>query len=40
MRCVHEKEGDVVVKLFIHREGQPDLHELQRRVHQVRLFRA
>ncbi|CAJ1423979.1 unnamed protein product [Effrenium voratum] len=36
MRCMHEREGDVVVKLFIHREGQPDLKELQRRIHQVR----
>ncbi|CAJ1410843.1 unnamed protein product [Effrenium voratum] len=33
---MHEREGDVVVKLFIHREGQPDLKELQRRIHQVR----
>ena len=22
MRCVHENEGDVVVKLFIHRRGE------------------
>lgn len=36
MRCVHESEGDVVMKLFIHRDGQPDLKELQRRIHQVR----
>ena len=63
MRCMHEREGDVVVKLFIHRrlrlaaacrgaktfalprqshgpwpsarEGQPDLKELQRRIHQA-----
>eukprot|EP00927_Polykrikos_kofoidii_P054304 TRINITY_DN4873_c0_g1_i1.p1 TRINITY_DN4873_c0_g1~~TRINITY_DN4873_c0_g1_i1.p1 ORF type:complete len:1862 (-),score=341.37 TRINITY_DN4873_c0_g1_i1:313-5898(-) len=32
MECVHEREENVVVKLFIHREGAPDLKAIQQKV--------
>jgi len=36
MQCVHEQEGLVVVKLFIHRDGAPKLTDVQEKVLQVK----
>ncbi|CAK0795091.1 unnamed protein product [Prorocentrum cordatum] len=40
-RCVHEREGLVLVKLFILRDGQPDLEVVKARILQVKdAFRS
>jgi len=36
MQCVHEREGPVVVKLFLHREGAPKLDDVQNKVLQIK----